>query len=110
MGPGQRSGNTTSLPYVLAIRTSALGELAVVVWPVTEAPPKSGSWSDALRRRLGSLVPTYRLHDTTGEGLGLIEHPAPNVEPGDVVMLPDGTRGARNGSCRGRTGTAGGAA
>ena len=62
----------------------------MVVWPVTEAPPKSGSWSDALRRRLGSLVPTYRLHDTTGEGLGLIEHPAPNVEPGDVVMLPDG--------------------
>jgi hypothetical protein len=35
-------------------------------------------------------VPTYRLHDTTGEELGLMEHPAPNVEPGDVVMLPDG--------------------
>ena len=34
---------------VLAIRTSALGELAVVVWPVTEAPPKSGSWSNALQ-------------------------------------------------------------
>jgi hypothetical protein len=62
----------------------------VVVWPVTEAPPKSGSSSDALHRRLGSLVPTYRLHDTTGEDLGLIEHPAPNGEPGDVVMLPDG--------------------
>ena len=35
-------------------------------------------------------VPTYRLHDTTGDDLGLIEHPAPNVEPGDVVMLADG--------------------
>jgi len=34
-------------------------------------------------------VPTYRLHDTTGDDLGLIEHPAPNIEPGDVVMLAD---------------------
>ena len=35
-------------------------------------------------------MPTYRLHDTTGDDLGLLEHPAPNVEPGDVVVLPDG--------------------
>jgi hypothetical protein len=35
-------------------------------------------------------VPIYRLHDTTGDDLGLIEHPAPNVEPGDVVVIPDG--------------------
>jgi hypothetical protein len=35
-------------------------------------------------------VPTYRLHDATGDDLGLIEHPAPNIEPGDVVMLVDG--------------------
>ena len=34
-------------------------------------------------------VPTYRLHDTTGDDLGLIEHPAPNVEPGDEVIVPD---------------------
>ena len=33
-------------------------------------------------------MPTYRLHDSTGDDLGLIEHPAPNVELG--VMLPDG--------------------
>lgn len=32
----------------------------------------------------------YRLHDTTGEDVGVIAHPAPNVEPGDVIMLPDG--------------------
>ena len=32
----------------------------------------------------------YRLHDTTGDDLGLFEHPAPNVEPGDVVVLEDG--------------------
>jgi hypothetical protein len=32
----------------------------------------------------------YRLHDTSGDDLGLLEHPAPKVEPGDVVMLPDG--------------------
>jgi hypothetical protein len=35
-------------------------------------------------------VPTYRLHDTTGDDVGLIEHPAPNVEAGDVVFLADG--------------------
>lgn len=35
-------------------------------------------------------MPIYRLHDTTGDDLGLLEHPAPNVEPGDVVMLADG--------------------
>ena len=33
---------------------------------------------------------TYRLHDTTGDDLGLIEHPAPNVEPGAAVILADG--------------------
>jgi hypothetical protein len=32
----------------------------------------------------------YRIHDTTGDDLGTIEHPAPNVEPGNVVMLADG--------------------
>jgi hypothetical protein len=35
-------------------------------------------------------VPTYRIHDTIGDDLGLVEHPAPNVEPGDVVVLADG--------------------
>lgn len=32
----------------------------------------------------------YRVHDTTGDDLGLLEHPAPNVEPGDVIVLVDG--------------------
>jgi hypothetical protein len=31
-------------------------------------------------------VPIYRLHDTTGDELGLLEHPAPNLEPGDVGL------------------------
>ena len=35
-------------------------------------------------------MPTYRVHDTTGDDLGLLEHPAPNVEAGDLVMLRDG--------------------
>jgi hypothetical protein len=35
-------------------------------------------------------MPTYRLHDTSGDDLGLLEHPAPNVEAGDVVVLADG--------------------
>jgi hypothetical protein len=32
----------------------------------------------------------YHLHDTTGDDLGTVEHPAPNVEPGGVLILPDG--------------------
>ena len=35
-------------------------------------------------------MPPYRLHDTTGDDLGVLEHPAPNIEPGDVVVIPDG--------------------
>jgi hypothetical protein len=37
-------------------------------------------------------VPAYHLHEHEGDDLGLIEHPAPNVEPGpgDVVVLGDG--------------------
>jgi hypothetical protein len=35
-------------------------------------------------------VPTYRVHDTVGDDLGVIVHPAPNVEPGDVVQLAEG--------------------
>lgn len=35
-------------------------------------------------------MPTYRVHDHVGDDLGLIEHPAPNVDPGDVVVLEDG--------------------
>jgi len=31
-------------------------------------------------------VSIYRLHDTTGDDLGFLEHPAPNLEPGDVVF------------------------
>jgi hypothetical protein len=31
-------------------------------------------------------VPIYRLHDTAGDDLGFLEHPAPNLEPGDVVF------------------------
>lgn len=34
-------------------------------------------------------MPIYRLHDTSGEDLGLLEHPAPNLGPGDVVVLAD---------------------
>jgi hypothetical protein len=35
-------------------------------------------------------VPRYRLHDHTGDDLGTIEHSAGNLEPGDIVFLPDG--------------------
>ncbi len=60
-GPGASSagGNTPGRPNVLAIRTSALGELAVVVWPVTEAPPESSSCSEleTLASGTGHTVP-----------------------------------------------------
>ncbi len=34
----------------------------------------------------------YRIHDHNADDLGLIEHPAPNLEPGDgdVIVLADG--------------------
>jgi len=41
-------------------------------------------------RDYSRLRADLRVHDTTGDDLGLIEHPAPNVEPGDVVVLDDG--------------------
>ena len=37
-----------------------------------------------------SVAFLYRVHATDGDDLGLLEHPAPNVEPGDVVVLADG--------------------
>jgi hypothetical protein len=37
-----------------------------------------------------SSMPVYRLTDTSANDLGLLEHPAPNLEPGDVVILADG--------------------
>jgi hypothetical protein len=36
------------------------------------------------------LASTYRLHDTTADELGRLEHPAPNLEAGDVVVLANG--------------------
>lgn len=42
-------------------------------------------------------MPTYRLHDTTGDDLGLLEHPAPNLDPGDVVVLEDGREALETG-------------
>jgi hypothetical protein len=36
-----------------------------------------------------SSGPTYRVHDHAGDDLGLVEHPAPNVAPGDVIVLAD---------------------
>ena len=35
-------------------------------------------------------MPTFRLHDHEGDDLDLLEHPAPNLEPGDVVVLAVG--------------------
>ena len=45
-------------------------------------------------------MPTYRLHDTTGDDLAFLEHYAPNVAPGDIE-LADG-REALHANHRGR--------
>ena len=50
----------------------------------------NGSWDAASPPILKYPVPIYRLHDTTGDDLGTLEHPAPNLEPGDVLVLTDG--------------------
>ena len=34
-------------------------------------------------------VPACCHHDHTGDDLGLVEHPAPDLEPSDVVALAD---------------------
>ena len=43
--------------------------------------------------RYSAHVSIYRVHDTTGEDLGFLEHPAPNLEPGDVLVFADGREG-----------------
>jgi hypothetical protein len=48
------------------------------------------------RSILDARCPTYRLHDTTGDDLGLIDHPAPNVEPGDGRRAADASARFRN--------------
>jgi hypothetical protein len=93
-----------NLDYVL--RPSASGTLVVVMrQPVldhtSDASPPGYVERRASRRPSvirhqppsplqHSCVPTYRLFDTNADDLGLIEHPASNVEPGDVVVTPDG--------------------
>jgi hypothetical protein len=55
--------------------------------PALTPEASRSSWKAAA----GSVasVSTYRVHDHAGDDLGLVEHPAPNVEPGDVVVLAD---------------------
>ena len=55
-------------------------------------------------------MPTYRLHAHDGDDLGLLEHPAPNVEPGDIVMLADGREALMTARVEARPGPAGGVA
>ena len=50
----------------------------------------AGDLLAAATGRYSMHMSIYRLHDTTGDDLGLLEHPAPNLEPGDVVALADG--------------------
>ena len=45
----------------------------------TDRPSLSNQFVQAEGALQHSLVPTYRLHDTTGDDLGVLEHPARNV-------------------------------
>ena len=47
---------------------------------------KVSSWGAESVR---ACMPLYRLHDTNADDLGLVGHPAPNVVPGDVVILDE---------------------
>lgn len=51
------------------------------------APSRRASRASAIGSR---IVSVYRVHDHTGDDLGSLDHPAPNLEAGDVVMLEDG--------------------
>lgn len=52
-------------------------------------------------------VSIYRLHDTAGDDLELLEHPELNLEPGHVVVLADGREALVTSLSRGgATGTA----
>jgi hypothetical protein len=52
---------------------------------LADFPP---SFDSRQPKRLDMTV--YRLHDTRANDLGLFQHPAPNLEPGDVLLLEDG--------------------
>ena len=45
-----------------------------------------------MRGEYARCVPTYRLHDTTPDDLGFLEHPAPNIEPGTWSSFRTGER------------------
>jgi hypothetical protein len=70
-----------------------LSELWLIERIVTHSLEASYRWRlprDPLKADTEPRVAIYRLHDTTGDDLGLLEHPAPNLEPGDVVVVADG--------------------
>jgi hypothetical protein len=51
-------------------------------------------------------MPTYHLRDDeTGTSLGILEHPAPNVEVADVVLLADGREAIVTARVEGRLGS-----
>ena len=54
----------------------AAAALGSSVWRSSSFPVRGDG-----SRLQDSVVPTYRLHNTTGDDLGLLGHPAPNVEP-----------------------------
>ena len=50
-------------------------------------PPLWSARDPPILRASGSI---YRIRDTTGDDLGTLQHPAPNLKAGDVVILTDG--------------------
>jgi hypothetical protein len=56
----------------------------------TRATPATEATEAGMTGLRSFHLPSYRLHDNTGDDLGTIEHAAGNLEPGDIVFLPDG--------------------
>jgi hypothetical protein len=71
-----------------------MGNLSEVSYGADPPCSASSTPREVLRARqpvdAGCTVSIYRLRDITGDDLGLLEHPAPNLEPGDVVVVADG--------------------
>jgi len=58
-----------------------------------EALAQSSVWGVVEWRRradISARMAVYLLHDPTGADLGTLNHPAANLEPGDLVSLPSG--------------------
>src|SRR5574341_285422 len=82
-GPDAPPSMTHRLTTTIPLRDPGSGEAASTTPPELGESPRKGASSAPRPCHDSSTVPVYHLHDTAGDDLGLLEHPATNVEPGD---------------------------